>query len=60
MWFEDRGLASVTEDAESPNDFLQLHSKLLQLTLGQGEKSGLQRGINLNLFIVGHKLTFNS
>jgi hypothetical protein len=31
MWFEDGGLASVTEDAESPNDFLQLRSKLLQL-----------------------------
>ena len=30
MWFEDRGLASVTEDAESPNDFLQLRSKFLQ------------------------------
>jgi hypothetical protein len=31
MWFEDRGLASATENAESPNDFQQLYSKLLQL-----------------------------
>jgi hypothetical protein len=31
MWFGRGGLASVTEDAESSNDFLQLRPKLLQL-----------------------------